>query len=128
MSFNNDNPLVLHTFEKAFNKHKDATGKLPELIVHSDQGSQYTSHAYHNMLPQVSAQISMSRRGNCYDNASMESFFSHLKVEALYPYDIRDIAEVQRRIEDYIHFYNEERIQKKLNKLTPVEYRCQLVS
>jgi putative transposase len=128
LSINNDNPLVLHTFEKAFEKHKDATGQIPELIVHSDQGSQYTSHAYHNMLPQVGAQISMSRRGNCYDNASMESFFSHLKAEALYPYDIRDIAEVQRRIENYIRFYNEERVQKKLNKLTPVEYRRQLVA
>lgn len=128
ISFNNDNPLVLKTFEKAFKQHKDATGQIPDLIVHSDQGSQYTSHAYHDMLPQVGAQISMSRRGNCYDNASMESFFSHLKAEALYPYDIRDIAEVQRRIEDYILFYNEERIQKKLNKLTPVEYRRQLIA
>ncbi|MFC5532642.1 IS3 family transposase, partial [Cohnella yongneupensis] len=92
ISNNNDNPLVLETFRKALDIHKDVTG----LIVHSDQGSQYTSHAYHDMLPQVSAQISMSRRGNCYDNASMESFFSHLKVEALYPYDIRSIAEAQR--------------------------------
>ncbi|MBJ6361066.1 transposase [Paenibacillus sp. GCM10012307] len=94
ISRNNDNPLVLETFRKAFEKHKDVTG----LIVHSDQGSQYTSHAYHDMLPQVGAQISMSRRGNCYDNASIESFFSHLKVEALYPYDRRSIDEAQRRI------------------------------
>ncbi|TPH10539.1 transposase, partial [Brevibacillus laterosporus] len=64
---------------KAFEMQKDVTG----LIVHSDQGSQYTSHAYHDMLPTVSAQISMSRRGNCLDNASIESFFSHLKTEAL---------------------------------------------
>jgi transposase InsO family protein len=60
---------VLETFKKAFEAHKDVTG----LIVHSDQGSQYTSHAYHNMLPQIGAQISMSRRGNCYDNASADS-------------------------------------------------------
>ncbi|MEK3868323.1 IS3 family transposase [Paenibacillus sp. FSL H7-0716] len=120
----NDNPLVLETFRKAFETHKDVTG----LIVHSDQGCQYTSHAYHDMLPQVGAQISMSRRGNCYDNASIESFFSHLKVEALYPYDIRSIAEAQRRIEEYIRFYNEDRAQRKLNKLTPVEYRNQLVA
>ncbi|QKS46692.1 IS3 family transposase (plasmid) [Paenibacillus cellulosilyticus] len=123
ISKNNDNPLVLETFRKALDTHKDVNG----LIVHSDQGSQYTSHAYHDMLPQVGAQISMSRRGNCYDNASMESFFSHLKVEALYPYDIRNIAEAQRRIEEYIRFYNEERSQRKLNKLTPVEYRRQLI-
>lgn len=124
ISNRNDNPLVLETFRKAFEAHKDVTG----LIVHSDQGSQYTSHAYHDMLPQVGAQISMSRRGNCYDNASMESFFSHLKVEALYPYDIRSIDEAQRRIEEFIRFYNEDRAQRKLNKLTPVEYRRQLVA
>ncbi|HBS43700.1 MAG TPA: hypothetical protein DEA91_03105 [Paenibacillus sp.] len=72
---NNDNPLVLVTFRKAFSIHKDVTG----LIVYSDQGSQYTSHTYHNMLPKVGAQISMSRRGNCYDNASIGNFFLILK-------------------------------------------------
>ncbi|PSK04135.1 transposase, partial [Brevibacillus porteri] len=76
----------------------------------------------------VGAQISMSRRGNCYDNASMESFFSHLKTEALYPYDIRSLDEAQRRIEEFIPFYNHARPQRKLNKLTPVEYRRQLAA
>lgn len=123
ISERNNTELVLQTFSKAFEKEKDVTG----LIVHSDQGTQYTSYKYHDMLPQVGAQISMSRRGNCYDNASMESFFSHLKTEGLYPYDIRSIGEAQRRIEDYIHFYNNYRPQKKLNKLPPVEYRRQLV-
>ncbi|WP_146067803.1 IS3 family transposase, partial [Brevibacillus laterosporus] len=94
ISTRNDNALVLETFRKAFEMQKDVTG----LIVHSDQGSQYTSHAYHDMLPTVGAQISMSRRGNCLDNASIESFFSHLKTEALYPYDIRDLQDAQRRI------------------------------
>ncbi|WP_109691468.1 IS3 family transposase [Tumebacillus permanentifrigoris] len=124
MSLWNDTKLVLDTFKQAFANKRDVTG----LIVHSDQGCQYTSHAYHDMLPKVGAQISMSRRGNCYDNAAMESFFSHLKAEALYPYDIRDVAEAQRRIVAYIKFYNEERIQLKLNKLTPVEYRRQLAA
>ncbi|WP_414852232.1 IS3 family transposase [Brevibacillus sp. IT-7CA2] len=124
MSLRNDNDLVLQTFLKAFEKQKDVTG----LIVHSDQGFQYTSYAYHDMLPKVGAQISMSRRGNCYDNASMESFFSHLKTEALYPYDIRTMDEVQRRIEEFIHFYNNNRPQRKLNKLTPVQYRRQFAA
>jgi transposase InsO family protein len=110
MSLRNDKDLVLQTFSKAFEKEKDVTG----LIVHSDQGSQYTSYDYHDMLPKVGAQISMSRRGNCYDNASMESFFSHLKTEALYPYDIRSVEEAQSRIEEYIHFYNNHRPQRKL--------------
>ncbi|MBD8499738.1 IS3 family transposase [Paenibacillus arenosi] len=75
----------------------------------------------------VGAQISMSRRGNCYDNVSMESFFSHLKVEGLYPYNFRTVEEAQMRIESYIYFYNNSRPQRKLNKLTPVQYRNQLV-
>ncbi|WP_063847572.1 IS3 family transposase [Bacillus sp. FJAT-28004] len=122
-SHHNDKQLVLQTFSKAFEKEKDVTG----LIVHSDQGSQYTSYDYHDMLPKVGAQISMSRRGNCYDNASMESFFSHLKTEALYPYDIRSVEEAQSRIEEFIHFYNNKRPQRKLNKLAPIQYRPQLV-
>jgi len=125
ISKRNDNELVLETFKDAFETQKDATGQIAGLIVHSDQGFQYTSHAYHNMLPTVGAQISMSRRGNCLDNAAMESFFSHLKAEALYPYDIRSLDEAQRRIEEFIHFYNHERIQRKLKKLTPVEFRRQ---
>lgn len=123
-SLRNDNDLVLQTFRNAFEKTKDVSG----LIVHSDQGFQYTSHAYHDMLPQVGAQISMSRRGNCYDNASMESFFSHLKTEGLYLYDIRTLEEAQRRIEAFIHFYNNRRPQRKLKKLTPVEYRRQFAA
>ncbi|GED61543.1 IS3 family transposase [Brevibacillus formosus] len=122
MGVRNDNQLVLRTFQKALEKTKDVTG----LIVHSDQGFQYTSHAYHDMLPKVGAQISMSRRGNCYDNASMESFFSHLKTEGLYPYDIRSMDEAQRRIDEYIQFYNQSRPQRKLNKLTPEQFRHQL--
>ncbi|RAT94362.1 hypothetical protein ASG16_029770 [Brevibacillus sp. Leaf182] len=65
------------------------------------------------MLPKVGAQISMSRRGNCYDNASMEGFFSHLKTEGPYPYDIRSIDEAQRRIEEYIDFYNNENARRE---------------
>nr|WP_308638177.1 IS3 family transposase [Paenibacillus silvisoli] len=122
MSSRNDNELVLQTFKQAFKKQKNVTG----LIVHSDQGFQYTSHAYHDMLPKVGAQISMSRRGNCYDNASMESFFSHLKTEGLYPYTIRNLDEAQRKIEEFIQFYNHHRPQRKLKKLSPVAYRKQL--
>lgn len=124
LSERNDNELVLRTFAKAFAKRKDVTG----VVVHSDQGFQYTSHAYHDMLPKVGAQISMSRRGNCLDNASMESFFSHLKTEGLYPYDIRKMAEAQKRIKKYIQFYNRRRPQRKLNKLTPVDYRRQFAA
>ncbi|WP_458125908.1 IS3 family transposase [Paenibacillus sp. Z3-2] len=120
----NDNELVLRTLSKAFAKQKDVTG----LVVHSDQGFQYTSHAYHDMLPKVGAQISMSRRGNCLDNASIESFFSHLKTEGLYPYHIRTIVEAQSKTEKYFRFYNRKRPQRKLKKLTSVEYRRQFAA
>ncbi|WP_445322060.1 DDE-type integrase/transposase/recombinase [Paenibacillus sp. FSL M7-0420] len=66
LSGNNANPMVLETFRKAFDRHKDVTG----LIVHSDQGSHHMSNDYHNMLPKIYARISISRVGNCYDNAS----------------------------------------------------------
>ncbi|SDC53920.1 Integrase core domain-containing protein, partial [Melghirimyces thermohalophilus] len=92
------------------------------------RGFQYTSRAYHDMLDRVDLTPSMSRRGNCFDNACIESFFSHLKAEALYLHGIQDITETQRCIEEYIQFYNEQRIQRRLKKLTPVEYRRQLVA
>lgn len=107
MSHRNDTELVLETCAKVFEKEKVVTG----LIVHRDQG----------------AQITMSRRGNCHDNASMESFFSHFKTEDLYPYGIRSMEGAQRRMEEYIHFYTNNRPQRKLNKLSPVKYRQQLV-
>jgi transposase InsO family protein len=120
----NDIPLVLETVKQAFENRKDASG----VILHSDRGFQYTSYEYHDMLQKVGARISMSRKGNCYDNACIESFFSHLKTEELYLYDIPDKKEAQRRIEEYIRYYNEERIQLNKNKLTPVEYRRQLAA
>jgi transposase InsO family protein len=124
MSFRNDNELVLGTVRKAVEKRGDVSGT----ILHSDRGFQYTSHDYHNMLAQFGLKPSMSRRGNCLDNASIESFFSHLKTEALQYHHIQDPEQAQIIIQRYIRFYNEERLQLKLNKLTPVEYRHQLAA
>lgn len=124
ISKRNDNALVLQTVEQAVQKRKDVS----RTILHSDRGFQYTSRAYHDMLDRVDLTPSMSRRGNCFDNACIESFFSHLKAEALYLHGIQDITETQRCIEEYIQFYNEQRIQRRLKKLTPVEYRRQLVA
>jgi putative transposase len=121
ISSRNDNALVLNTVRKALEKRGDVSGT----ILHSDRGFQYTSHDYHHMLAQFSLRPSMSRRGNCLDNAPIESFFSHLKTEALQYHHIQDPGQAQILIEQYIQFYNEERIQLKLNKLTPVEYRRQ---
>lgn len=124
MSESNDNPLVLNTVRKALKKRKDAY----RTILHSDRGFQYTSHDYHDLLTKRQLRCSMSRKGNCLDNACVESFFSHLKTEALYPYDIRNLSEAQRRVTQFIRFYNHHRIQLKLNKLTPVEYGHQLAA
>ena len=68
----------------------------------------------------------MSRKGNCWDNASMESFFSHLKTECFNLYTFKTSQEVRRAIKDYIRFYNYERFQNKLNNLTPIEYRSRV--
>ena len=123
-STRNDNPLVLDTVKKALKKRKDVYHN----ILHSDRGCQYKSHDYRDLLSKRQLRCSMSRKGNCWDNACVESFFSHLKSEALYPYDIQNLEEAQKRIAQYIRFYNKERMQLKLNKLTPVEYRRQLAA
>ncbi|MCX7570055.1 IS3 family transposase [Tumebacillus sp. DT12] len=123
-SHRNDNPLVLNTVRKALKKRKD----VYQTILHSDRGYQYTSHEYHDLLTKRQLRCSMSRKGNCLDNACIESFFSHLKSEALYPYHIQDLEEAQKRIVQFMRFYNEQRVQLKLNKLTPVEYRRQLAA
>ena len=96
-----------------------------ELQLHSDQGFQYTSHGYFNLTQSYSITPSMSRRGNCYDNAPAENFFGILKSECIKRQKIKDFAMAKSLIDDYIHFYNHERIQLK-TKLTPLEQRRQL--
>jgi len=95
-----------------------------ELQLHSDQGFQYTSHAYFHLTQEYGITPSMSRRGNCYDNAMAENFFSILKSECIRRQKIKDFAMAKSLIDDFIHFYNYERIQLK-TKLTPFEKRRQ---
>ncbi|WP_435368038.1 IS3 family transposase [Paenibacillus pasadenensis] len=92
-------------------------------LLHSDQGFQYTHKAYETLLLAQGLTGSHSRRGNCYDNACMESFFSHLKTEQLYLKRPNDTDSARRLIAEYIEFYNQERFQKKLGDRSPVEYR-----
>jgi putative transposase len=113
--------LVLNTIRTA--KEKEVV--TAELQLHSDQGFQYTSHAYFNLTQKYGITPSMSRRGNCYDNAMAENFFSILKTECIRRYKPKTINEARLLIENYIHFYNHERIQIK-TKLTPLEKRRQL--
>ena len=101
--------LVLDTIRAAKRKEK-ITAKLQ---LHSDQGFQYTSNAYFNLTKEYGITPSMSRRGNCYDNAMAENFFSILKTECIYRTKIRSFTEARILIDEYIWFYNNERIQLK---------------
>ena len=115
--------LVLNTIKAAKKKEK-VTG---ELQLHSDQGFQYTSQPYFNLTKSYHITPSMSRRGNPYDNALAENFFSILKTECIYRTKIKTFAEANQLIDDYIYFYNHQRIQLK-TKLTPLELRSQFVA
>ena len=112
--------LVLSTIREAKRKEKVTA----ELQLHSDQGFQYTSHAYFKLTQSYGIIPSMSRRGNPYDNALAENFFSILKTECIYRAKPRTYEEARLLIGEYIHFYNYQRIQLK-TKLTPMEFRCQ---
>ena len=98
-----------------------------ELQLHSDQGFQYTSHAYFKLIKSYNITPSMSRKGNPYDNALAENFFSILKTECIHRTKLKTHDEARLIIDEYIHFYNNERIQLK-TKLTPQEMRCQYVA
>ena len=112
--------LVLSTIREAKKKEKVTA----ELQLHSDQGFQYTSHGYYSLTQSYGITPSMSRRGNPYDNALAENFFSILKTECIYRVKLQTYEEARLLIDEYIHFYNNQRIQLK-TKLTPLEKRCQ---
>lgn len=118
-----NNNLVLNTIRAAKKKEKVTA----ELQLHSDLGFQYTSQAYFKLTQQYGITPSMSRRGNPYDNALAENFFSILKTECIYRTKIATLAEAKELIDDYIYFYNNQRIQTK-TKLTPLELRRQYVA
>ena len=112
--------FVLITVKQLFEKH-GATIKTKETICHSDQGIHYTSIEFQKILKDKGLRQSMSRRGNCWDNAPQESFFGHMKDEI----DIsscRTFDELTAVIDDYMDYYNNERYQWDLAKLSPSEY------
>ena len=115
--------LVLSTIKEAKKKERVTA----ELQLHSDQGFQYTSQAYYRLIQSYGITPSMSRRGNPYDNALAENFFSILKTECIYRVKLQTYEEARLLIGEYIHFYNNQRIQLK-TKLTPLEKRCQFVA
>lgn len=112
--------LVLDTIRLAVKKEKKkVAGRLQ---LHSDQGFQYTSQAYFNLTKEYGITPSMSRRGNCYDNALAENFFSILKSECIYRQKIKTFQQANQLIDDFIYFYNHERIQLKTG-VAPLERR-----
>jgi len=110
--------LVLDTIKAAKRKEKVTA----ELQLHSDQGFQYTSSAYFNLTQSYGISPSMSRRGNCYDNAMAENFFSILKTECIYRAKPKTLTEARQLIDEYIWFYNNERIQLKTGE-APLAWR-----
>ena len=102
--------LVLDTIRLAMQKEKKAAA---ELQLHSDQGSQYTSQAYFDLTKEYGITPSMSRRGNCYDNAMAENFFSILKTECIYRHLPTTFDDARTLIDNYIYFYKNQRIQLK---------------
>lgn len=97
----------------------------PRLVMHSDQGWHYQQQQYRHMLRAHGVKQSMSRKGNCLDNAAMESFFGTLKSEFFYLKRFESVDELKAGLDEYIHYYNHERIKLKLKGLSPVDYRAQ---
>jgi len=114
--------LIMQSLLMAMRRRQPQKG----VIHHSDRGSQYCSNVYGNMLSTFCMIPSMSRKGNCYDNAPMESFFGTLKNELVYQKKYNTRSEAIKDITEYIEiFYNRERIQAKLGYLSPANYMKQ---
>lgn len=113
--------LIKEMIDKAFEKLPDKT----KLILHSDQGWQYQMKLYQSRLKDRGIRQSMSRKGNCLDNAVMENFFGLLKSEFLYLQEFNSIEDFIEGLKEYIDYYNNQRIKCKLKGLSPVQYRIQ---
>ena len=116
------------TYELVGSMLKKALAKLKasdKPLMHSDQGWQYRMPAYQRALRSKGVEQSMSRKGNCLDNAAMESFFAVLKSEFYHPNKFANVDELKAGLKRYIHYYNHDRIKQKLKGLSPVEYRTQ---
>ena len=111
--------LIKESLSRAVTARRPARG----LIHHSDRGCQYCSHEYRKLLERFGMKASMSRKGNCYDNAPMESFWGTMKNELIHHRRYRTREEARRDIIEYIEvFYNRQRRQKRLGRLSPVAY------
>ena len=112
--------LIVTMLKKAFKKIPNNT----KLVLHSDQGWQYQMKQYQCLLKQKGIKQSMSRKGNCLDNAIIENFFGILKSEMFYTQKFKSIEELKNEIKQYIKYYNTDRIKSNLNKMSPIKYRA----
>ncbi len=118
----NERPVfnqVVMMLNKAFKKIPDNSN----LILHSDQGWQYQMKRYQNQLKEKGIIQSMSRKGNCLDNAIIENFFGILKSELFYLKKYTSIVQLKKEIKEYIDYYNNDRSKSNLNKMSPIQYR-----
>jgi len=115
--------IVLKTIENL----KRNIGSLKDILIHSDQGVHYTNPEFINTLKELNMIQSMSRKGNCIDNAPIESFFGHMKDDVDYK-DCKTFEELNLQVEKYVRYYNHERPQWGLKKMTPVKYRNHLLA
>ena len=113
----NNNPLVFNTLKKALALNPEATP-----LFHSDRGFQYTNRVFKAMLDEAGITQSMSRVGRCIDNGPMEGFWGILKCEMYYLNRFKTYEELEAAVAEYIEYYNNKRLQKRLSSMSPVEY------
>ena len=118
LSHRNNVEVVFKMFDNAIRKYPNA-----KPIFHSDRGTQYTSKEFKRKVEDQGMKQSMSRVGKCIDNGPMEGFFGTLKTEMFYGKEFNSLEELKEKIVNYIKFYNNDRFQKKLNCMAPLEYR-----
>ena len=122
MSEHIDTPLILAAWGMAQTHRQPPAG----LVFHSDRGVQYASHDYRHALQSAQTIASMSRKGNCYDNAAMESFWSTLKHELIYRRHFKTRAEARQAIFEFIEvFYNRQRLHSSLGYRSPIDFEDQ---
>ena len=119
---------LLNMVEKMLTSAFKRLGPGNKPILHSDQGWQYRMPQYRRYLDLQAITQSMSRSGNCHDNAAMESFFGTLKSEFFYLNNFSSLEELQTGLDDYIQYYNQDRIKLKLKGLSPIDYRMRFAS